>query len=171
MRIGFTEGTLFLNWYRQKKGLVSGRFYGLINFLFSTSGYYDKEITPNNVLFSLDVYKCENVYLSKTFDTYMKCINEGLKNCDIIEICCHPLPFEASNLNVGESLNVSQLHSLFENKKVLLMSCYATLMIEQVNSGNVKNIYPHFPQHCTFIPYDTVYTFFNDLFLNALLIY
>jgi hypothetical protein len=161
MRLGYSEGTLFLNWFCEKNGLTFGKFYGIINCLFSTSGYYDKKITTDNILYNLTQDKCENVYHSEVFEKYMTLIYEGIQNCDLLEICCHPLPFDAPNLNVGEWLNIAKLHSLLENKKVLIMSCYASLMVEQVILGHCHKIYSSFPKNCTFIPYDTIYTFFN----------
>jgi len=87
MRLGYTEGTLFLLWYIRQKHNITRISYELINWLFSTSGYYDNEITGS--YFNFSNTECEKAIQSKTFDGYMQTILNGIKNCDKLLICLH----------------------------------------------------------------------------------
>ena len=171
MRLGFTEGTLFIKWYIHKYGFESYvKDNYMVNFLFSTSGYYDKEIKGN--YFDLTEEECEKVYISEVFNTYMETIMNGLKNCNYLFVCMHCIDpyYKKFTKTLIDDIRpeewictqLNKMYFLMENKRVLIISCYATLMENQVTSGNCNAIYPDFPTKMTIIPYDTLFTFFNN---------
>ena len=66
-RLGWTEGTLFMIWYIQKRGLGDvEKDHNMVNWLFSTSGYYDKQIKGH--YFDLTPEECDKVLNSATFN-------------------------------------------------------------------------------------------------------
>jgi hypothetical protein len=141
----------------------------LFNWLLTTSGYYDKQI--NASFFNLNKEELNKVIESETYNKYMEAIFNGMKNCDYLYICLHTAPFYDKYIeDIKTEMNPSRwqiaeskdMFSLMENKRVLVISCYASLMEEQVKSGNCSSIYPDFPKNTTIIPYDSIYTFFNN---------
>jgi hypothetical protein len=57
--------------------------------------------------------------------------------------------------------NQEKLYSLIENKKVLVVSCFAELISQQYECGNVFKIYNNFPKIKKLFTYCFPYTFFN----------
>ena len=87
MRLGFTEGTSLVYWYMNYKSSQKIVNKQTINWLLSTSGFYDKEITGSYFDFSYE--ECIKVFNSYVFNEYMQNLYNGLLNCDKIAICLH----------------------------------------------------------------------------------
>jgi hypothetical protein len=162
MRIGYTEGTLLLLWYM--KELCSHKdYHSFLNWLLSTSGYYDNNIKGSYFNFEAD--ECLKIINSDVFNSYMKQLYLGLFHCDKLLICSHGICSTLLTQDVkpsdSSSLNIMDIHNLISNKKVLIMSSFAILIEQQVLSGNCRAIYENFPENVIIIPFQTEYTFFN----------
>ena len=78
MRLAFTEGTLFILWFLKRHHDINIKDNGLINWLFSTSGYYDNQFSGS--YFDIKPEECDKILISQTFNTYMETILEDIKN-------------------------------------------------------------------------------------------
>lgn len=169
LRLGLTECTLLLNWFliNTKKDSTIKYDTNLINWLFSTSGFYDKNI--NGTYFDFN-NEFEKICKSKVFNDYFVKLIDYLKNSDYFSICLHKRCFSPrQNELFVDYLNIKNIidekHSLFkkffDNKKVLVVSSFAKLILQQIDSGNCEKIFPNFPKIIKAYAYTTPYTFFN----------
>lgn len=177
MRIGFTETTLlFIHWLEKNKyNVISDDSKSellqskknLINWLCSTSGYYDNNISGS--YFDFDAHDVEN----DIYKEYMYQLSESLMNSDAISFCYHDFNKEIStyknefgNRYSPNNYNVciETLFKVIDNKRVLIISSHAKLVKSQIISGNYKKIYSTVPggHIIDVVDYTTPYTFFNN---------
>jgi hypothetical protein len=106
--------------------------------------------------------------------------HESITDCDFLIPCIHKIKqyyIEEYKNGFIESLNpknidnpqfsvywckYESLYKVIKNKKVLVISCFADLIKNQYDSGNVHKIYQNFPELVSFKTYTFPYTFFNS---------
>ena len=177
LRLGFTESTLLFYYYLENillfdlsknNILISKKC--LINWLYSTSGFYDKSI--NGTYFDFDETeviksRCYNYY----FSNLLKIINECKTD---VQLCFHNLPKELdckkkefiSYLqceNKGEPLThqTSFVHKFVANKRLLIINNLGVLMKQQYENGNLKKI-NDFPEIMSIDYINPGYTWLNN---------
>lgn len=184
IRLGFTETTLLFFWYLDKK-IIDNKCYfndqcNLLNWLCSTSGFYDKEIIGS--YFDFDTSRLK---YNKTYNKYFKKLFHFLKdNNSQIELCFHEIDelqfFKEKFLkkigfkNISKTSynsvknydalnNLNNLNSFMSNKNILIINNLGSLMKQQFDSGNIQKINPDFPTTVKSIQYfENGYTFFNN---------
>jgi hypothetical protein len=175
-RPGYTETTLvFLQYLKSKK--INDNFSEqeedvFINWLYSTSGMYDKKIQGS--------YFDINTQAVKQSDFYQKWIKEyenAIKNCDFLIPLLHNVKYkETHEIEFIDFLNPKNkenkqyynywcnhfvLYPLIDGKKILIISSFAELIKQQLLSGNLNKIFNKFPK----IEIESLqfpYTFLND---------
>ena len=171
LRLGYTETTLlFYYWLITIKKIERVLFseHSLINWLYTTSGYYDKDIAGD--YFNFDSKKCLE---SINYKRYMSNLFEMLHGVNIV-LSFHTLPnsldiYKQEFLNnLSEKNNIleysiykNKFYNIIQNKRVLIINPRARLMQQQYNSGNVHKIYHTFPKVLAIEHYENTYTFFN----------
>jgi hypothetical protein len=181
-RLGMSESSLLFMYYIDKHIVGHNteilKFYrnNILNWLYSTSGFYDLTIKGNYFDFSSE-YK--NIINSKTYNTYFENLLNYIKNteftsfyfkCHQLSHIIHYLPnfFKYINKeNLTQEINKTYIfkniiENNLENKKVLLIHNLSKLMIEQYDNGNIKKINPSFPNVDYIIPFSVGYTFLNN---------
>ena len=134
-----------------------------IKWLYTTSGYYDNTIKGSNMNV---VHRNVDppVYL-----TYLETLLNFIKDSDNFTYLSH-FPADSADvqhmlgfLNIKNSywLTSDKIYEFIANKKVLIISPFAPLFKQQVDSGNCKKIDGNFPQMEKTIYYKNPYTFFN----------
>ncbi len=175
-RIGFTEGTLlFIYWLKNLSNIklseseinhLNVSESSLINWLHSTSGFYDKTISGSYFDFKYQDYNFN------TLNKYLDIIYKSMCNCDVLNICLHNFDDyinihkdafinslqRKSNSNIGKNA----VYDFISNKKVLIVSSFANLVKQQHESGNLKKIFNDYPDITSMIYYTSPYTFFNN---------
>lgn len=171
LRLGFTESTLlFIYWMNNHKHINNAHLnnskQGLIKWLYTTSGYYDK--TKQGNFFNVS-------HTSGDTDTYVKYMDilfDFLKQADIYAIALHKLE-EPNQEHIDEfkqtinpivSTFISQdiVFDFIKDKKILIVSPFSKLMKLQIDNGNWKHIYPNAPTVKNSCVYTFPYTFFNN---------
>ena len=172
IRLGFTETTLlFIHWYENisndKNKSTHYKIINLkknmINWLYTTSGYYDKTIIYNymNV-------KHENDIDPETYNKYFEILLNFVKEADLFVCGIH---YDKNNdeykqfikyLNVKSSYTYDIFYSIVKNRKILIISPFAELFKKQFDSGNCKLIDNDFPDIKKIYYYTNIYTFFNN---------
>jgi hypothetical protein len=177
LRLGLSESTLlFIFWVENYKKinikeenkknnniLEVKKLIG--NWLYTTSGYYDKQIKGS--YFNFGYINDTNIYIE-----YMKTIYNILLNSDMLNLSFHCLS-ECNNNHLIEFKNsfgaklinhISQeiIYDFIKGKNVLFISPFASLIKEQIISGNCKKIYNNFPDVNNIYTYKSEYTFFNN---------
>lgn len=194
IRLGFTETTLLFYWYLNQEN-VCDKFYShnqktMINWLCTTSGFYDKEIIGSYFDFDANQIKHNNTYneyFRRLFDFLKHNNNIQLQLCFhgindtlvpfkkqfLLEIGIKSLHNESSLVNYKpEFINAicgsqtsnlyMDLYSFMQNRNVLIVNNLGSLMKQQFDSGNVKKTNPNFPNNIKSIQYfENGYTFFN----------
>lgn len=177
LRLGFTETTLLFYFYLDTivnddsiKLLYNGSQNGLINWLYSTSGFYDKTIIGD--YFNFDGIKCTE---SVCYNNYMNKLLNIIKKTTIVRLCFHGinqnlikykeqfieyLGIDGSIITGG--CRKEDLYNLIENKKVLIINPLSPLIKEQYDNNNVKYVDSKFPNVENIISYENPYTFFNS---------
>lgn len=82
LRLGFTESTLLFYYYCQVNNINNihtGSHNSLINWLYSTSGFYDKNIEGSYFNFNAEIIKKSNVY-NKYFEKLLDMIKNKNNN-------------------------------------------------------------------------------------------
>ena len=167
IRMGMTESGLIFLTYLSKSGVItdpilkkniSNYIMSLVNWLYTTSGYYDKEVNGNYFNFNYSA-------LNKNFFNFVKDIGSTLENCDKTYMLFHKgfvtdmfqiygnefiNKFSINNLYISNHLKFEdRSQEIFDNikdKKVLIISSFDGLIKKQFESGNVYKIYNKFPQ-------------------------
>jgi hypothetical protein len=171
-RLGFTETTLLFYYYLEN--ILNERKYyedsrdNLINWLYSTSGFYDKKIEGN--YFNFEPEKCLK---SVVYNTYMNTILKIIKQYkNEIILCFHNLPnellpykeqflqyvnYKPNNTYICRDV----LFNFMNSKNVLIVHNMSELYKNQYENGNLKLIYmdcPNIKKICTYLP---GYTYLN----------
>jgi hypothetical protein len=175
LRLGMSESSLLLLYFIEKytsgynsKLLIQNRKH-ILNWLFSTSGYFDTEVKGR--LFDFDK-EYDKIINTKTYNTYFEELLHFIKNnefkefyfkCHDLGVFCKCIPIFYKYINKNQSLYDirSILYKELDNKRVLLMHNLSDLMVERYNKGIIKKIYPEFPNIDIIIPFKIGYTFMN----------
>lgn len=182
VRLGMTETSLiFLTFLSRNVNLepeikkkISRIIMSMINWLYSTSGYYDKSVKGNH--FNFDVKSINSNYFK-----FINHLEEAVGNCEITQIFVHE-GFVMSLLNMYKNdfikkYNITNLKILngtefqdrindiflkMNHKKVLVISSFDKLIKQQFDSGNLKRIYDNFPNIVTLETILFPYCFHNN---------
>jgi len=177
LRLGFTETTLLFYYYLKSKHNIYNKdsIFRLCNWLYSTSGFYDKSIKGS--YFDFDG---EQIIHSSVFNTYFSNLLNLLNNNNImLRLCFHDLPIELNKYRYEflnsihikfDSENDARVSSrghmdmfkFIENQSVLIINNLSMLMKQQYESGNIKKICPNFPNVKNIYFYENACTFFNN---------
>jgi hypothetical protein len=183
IRLGMTEAGLVFLTYLSGSGLIndpilkkniSDSIISLVNWLYTTSGYYDKEVKAN--YFNFDITS-----LNKNFFNFIKDLRLTLENCDRTYMLFHKgfitSLFEKYGKEFIEKFNIKNLiisnHIKFEDrmqeifnhikdKKVLVISSFDGLIKKQYENGNVYKIYDKFPKIKSLDTLKFPYCFLNN---------
>jgi hypothetical protein len=182
VRLGMTESDLlFLSYVsrygnldNETKKRVSKIIMTMVNWLYTTSGYYDKSVKGS--YFNFDV-----TALTLNYSKYIKHLAESVSNCFEARFILHD-GFITNLFNMHKDsflkhYNITnyksvygikfadQIDSVFDlmnGKKILVISSFAGLIKDQYNSGNVYKIYDHFPKVQSVETVKFPYCFFNN---------
>lgn len=176
LRLGYSETTLlFIRWLELNKHnelknkkqlhyLHNGKRH-YINWLYTTSGFYDKTVRGHYFNFSVDEAD------SFTYKRYLDLLMNIVKDSDVLDIRFHLLSPEIDKYQsqfveflrprIARPIDQDLVYAAIANKRVLVVSSFAKLIKLQIISGNCKRIYPQFPEIISVIDYTTPYTFFN----------
>jgi hypothetical protein len=182
-RTGFTEGNLIFIEHLNKnktyhKDLDDLRILD-INRMYSKAGFYDKSIKGN--YFDID---CEKAYQSEVFQKWLSDFSDSLLESDYLEYMSHirkeeklksfrtdlekfikELNKEKNTENIKYKnywIKHESIYKFLENKKILVINSFASLIFKQYSIGNVHKIFPNFPKLLDINYLDFPYTFFND---------
>jgi hypothetical protein len=172
LRLGFTETTLLFYFFLDLLK-VNNRYYvesqkQLINWLYTTSGFYDKKISGS--YFDFNFIKIKN---SKIYNDYFSKLLNLLKdnNNFHLQLCFHKLNDDICNykeqflnyINYYEKQKPIHLFNFLDNKNILIINNLGSLMKYQFESGNLQKIHSNFPKNIKSIQYfENGYTFFNN---------
>jgi hypothetical protein len=165
VRLGMTEfSILFLTFVSRNYNLdkntkqhISQIIMSMINWLYTTSGYYDKSVKGNH--FNFDITAMNSNYFK-----FVNHLEEAVGNCEITQAFIHEGFvmnllnyykndfFNRYNITNFKILNgtefqdrIDDIFSMMNNKKVLVISSFDGLVKKQFESGNLKKIYENFP--------------------------
>jgi hypothetical protein len=184
VRLGMTETELlFLTYvirYQRAfippniKPQISKFIMSMVNWLYTTSGYYDKSVKGN--YFNFDVTALNQNYLK-----YLEHLEISVAGCEQTQIYLHDgLPmslfehfkegfishFKIKNLVLMNGTKFyDRIDSIFERmngKKVLAISSFDGLIQKQYSSGNVYKIYEKFPPLSDLSTVKFPYCFLNN---------
>jgi hypothetical protein len=181
VRLGQTETSLlFLTYFSknfqlepQLKRNISKLILSLLNWLYSTSGYYDKNV--KGTYFDFDV-----TALNKNFFKYIEHLQIAVSNCETTQFFFHDSTMqllkqcqkefiEKFNIRNFTILNgtefqdrIDDILKLFENKKLLVITSFDGLVKQQYESGNLYKIYEKFPKLQNLETYKFPYCFNNS---------
>ena len=178
LRLGYTESTLFLYYFIKNiiKQSINNNFIEsektLINWLYTTSGFYDKKIEGD--YFNFNYEKCIN---SIIYNLYMEKLHESIKNSkktiinfhgqtdtDEYSVNCKKLfidYFSKYTEIILYNQSIEDFFNFIKNKKILIINPFASLMKFQYEKKIMNNIYEYFPFIETIHYYENPYTFFN----------
>jgi hypothetical protein len=167
VRLGMTETELvFLSYVIRNHGAslpsdvkkhISKFILNMVNWLYTTSGYYDKSVKGN--YFNFDV-----TALNQNYIKYLEHLSISIANCEQTQIYLHDgLPMELfkhfrpafeKHFNITNLVLMNgtkfydRIDSIFDKmsgRKVLAISSFDGLIQKQYSSGNVYKIYERFP--------------------------
>jgi hypothetical protein len=167
VRLGMTETELvFLTYVIRYHGdnipsdikkHISKFILNMVNWLYTTSGYYDKSV--KGTYFDFDV-----TAINKNYIKYLEHLSISIANCEQTQIYLHDgLPMELFqyfgsafekhfNITTLVVMNGTKFYdridSIFDKmsgRKVLAISSFDGLIEQQYSSGNVYKIYERFP--------------------------
>lgn len=155
-RTGLTEGTLIYNNWLKSKGLYRRETEDeFIQWLYSSSGWYDTEI--RGTYFDIDV---EQVRSSPLYHRFLTEFHDSLLNSDMIHLMLHG-DYHLNGLEKQDEFrsrftkedycfwkDTPYLKSLVDGKKILVVSSIATLIAEKYPKLDI-------------VPFDTPQTHFN----------
>jgi hypothetical protein len=175
-RPGYTETTLIFLQYLKNKNIkddfVEKEEDVFINWLYSTSGMYDKKIQGSYFDINTEAVRQSNFY-----QKWIKEYEQAIKNCDFLIPLLHNVKYKETHeiefinfLNPKNKENKQYynywcdhfvLYPLIDGKKILVVSSFAELIKQQSLSGNLNKIFNKFPK----IEIESLqfpYTFLND---------
>lgn len=165
VRLGMTEsGLLFLTFASknlqltpEEKKIVGKYILSLTNWLYTTSGYYDKTVPGNN--FNFDIRA-----LNKNFGEYMGHLKTAVDDCKETQFYFHDgfirslyernkiqfqQHFNINNFNLLNdtkfSSRINKVYDEMKGKKILVISSFGKLIKEQYDSGNTLRLGLNFP--------------------------
>jgi hypothetical protein len=142
----------------------------MLNWLYSTSGFYDKRIKGNYFNFDNEYKKILN---SNTYTQYMFLLDYYINKCDNFVFLVHKLPIYLSKykneidqnyfkLKPSVNQKLDHLYNVMDKKRVLIVSSFAELIKERIDSGDCNKIFLKFPHIISTEAFTTPYTFFNN---------
>lgn len=176
-RLGFTESFLLFDYYltnvvKLADYQTNGTY---VNWLHTTSGFYDKTIKGS--YFDFDATKCLK---SEVYNMYFKTLLQILQKFEgEVALCLHNrtdeyfIKYKDSfmkyiNKSVlrcvvmfGEPFK-QLIYNVIENKNVLIINNLGVLMKTQVDNGNLKKCFPNFTNVKNIHYLNPGYTFFNS---------
>ena len=184
IRLGMTESGLLFLFYLLKNNLVNDLeikknitniINSLTNWLYTTSGYYDKTVIGNYFNFN-------NLAINKNLFDFIDHLKITVSNCDKTYLLFHDNRFitelfnkykekfindyNIKNIIISNHLKFEdRLQEVFDNiknKKVLVISSFDGLIKKQYENGNVYKIYEKFPSLITLETLKSPYCFFNN---------
>ena len=165
VRLGMTEFSILLLTFISRnyklepniKQFISRSIISMVNWLYSTSGYYDKSVKGNN--FNFDVTAMNTNYFK-----FINHLEEAVGNCDVTQIFVHEgtimnllnmykndfiQKYNIKNLTILNGTEfqdrISGIFNMMNHKKVLVISSFDGLIKQQFESGNLYKIYENFP--------------------------
>ena len=154
IRLGMTEsGILFILFLKDNS--LSNSYLKLLNWLYTTGGYYDKKVKGN-------YFNFDTTCITDNYNTFIKQVILSIKDAEI-QILFHKHFLNIFPLHKDEFmkhykikkidiLNDTPFEGRLENifsymvyKKVLVVSSFDGLIKHQYDSGNVTRIYNGFP--------------------------
>lgn len=182
VRLGMTETSLiFLTFISRNYNLdpdvkknISKIIMSMVNWLYSTSGYYDKSVIGKN--FDFDFRS-----LNKNYFKFINHLEESIGNCEITQFFIHEgfvmhlfniykndfiKKYNIKNLQILNGTEfqdrINYIFTCMDNKKVLAISSFDGLIKSQYESGNLKKIYKNFPNIITLETIKFPYCFHNN---------
>ena len=182
VRLGMTETSLLFLTFVSKnyklepntKQNISRIILMMVNWLYSTSGYYDKSVPGHH--FNFDVKA-----LNTNFFKFINDLKESVGNCHTAQFFVHEgfvmnllnkykedfiQQYQITNFTI---LNGTEFHdridnifSMMNNKKVLVISSFNGLIKQQFESGNLNKIYSNFPNILQLYTIKFPYCFHNN---------
>ncbi len=172
LRLGYTETTLLFFYYLDKNNITNHKnlemYEMLIQYMCSTSGFYDKQI--NGSYFNFNSTEVKN---SKTYNEYFNNLLNYLKdnNNFYLELCFQNIDDSLLSykedflqyINYYHKQPKIHVYNFIENKNILIINNLGSLIKQQFECGNLKKIYPNFPDNIKSIQYfENGYTYFNN---------
>jgi hypothetical protein len=184
VRLGMTETELiFLTYIIRYQGdkippeikkHISKFILNMVNWLYTTSGYYDKSVKGD--YFNFDV-----TAINKNYTKYLEHLAISVEGCEQTQIYVHDgLPmqlFHHFKEEFSKHFNISNLvlmngtkfydriDSIFDKmngRKVLAISSFDGLIQSQYSSGNIYKIYDKFPRLAGLSTVKFPYCYFNN---------
>ena len=182
VRLGMTEGGLLLMTFVSRhcnpdsltKQHISKGIIGLMNWLYTTSGYYDKTVAGNK--FNFDV-----TALNQNYFKYIKHLEESVSNCESTQFFFHDgfimnlflkhkqQFIEHYNIKNFVLLNgttfserIPLIFSRIAGKKVLVISSFAGLIEKQYETENIFKTGIDFPEISVLNTVNFPYCFLNN---------
>lgn len=163
LRLGYTESTLLLCYWldthcKDESGQLRSVNWLIKKWLCVTSGYYDMNSKPNEILYSqtlkdylsnlLRIVKASDYKIKFHFHPIDRYKERSRKLCDFIEQSSKHSPISFNNF--------------VQNKHILIVNNLGCLMKQQYESGNLQKANKTFPTTVKSIQYfENGYTFFN----------
>jgi hypothetical protein len=183
IRLGMSESTLLFYFYTENVlllELTEDRKKSqacLINWLYTTSGFYDKSIPGEDFSYPYLLCKESPVYMSymtSLMNFFLKNKERGIKNNlhfhDLPEHCKESLDSFKDYINLSDYKNnyiknffsdYKKFCTFIRGRNIVIINPMSELMKQQYLTGNVKKIYPDFPDISSITCYKNPYTFFN----------
>lgn len=175
LRLGLTESTILYHYYNQKYHNIKINDKRIVNWLYSTSGFYDKNIKGNYFNFNNEFDK---ILKSDIFNKYFENLLNILKEDNIkIKLNFHKIfNDEKSIKNKNLFLNKYNYSNkeLIDNKKLfysflkkssnlLVVNNLGVLIKKQFDNKNVFKVDSQFPDNIKSLNfYNTIYSFMNN---------
>lgn len=165
VRLGMTEGGILLLTFVQRycnpdyntNNVINQYIMNLVNWLYTTSGYYDKQVLGNKFNFNYTA-------LNANYHKFLSHLEDSINGCEETQFYFHNgfimnlfLQYKQQFINkyniknlvlLNETKFIDRIPSIFDylqNKKVLVISAFDGLIQGQYESGNVYKIYDNFP--------------------------
>jgi hypothetical protein len=182
VRLGMTETSLvFLTFVSRNYNLepdikknISRIIISMVNWLYSTSGYYDKSVKGNHFNFDFTA-------LNQNYFKFINHLEESIGNCEITQFFVHEgfvmqlfniykndfiKKYNIKNLQILNGTEfqdrIDYIFTCMNNKKVLAISSFDGLIKSQYESGNLKKIYKNFPNITKLETFKFPYCFHNN---------
>jgi hypothetical protein len=182
VRLGMTESSILILTFISKnyilpndiKHTISKILMNMVNWLYSTSGYYDKSVEGKYFNFNYTA-------LNKNFFSMVTDLGTAIENCEISQMFIHEgfvmnlfntykndfiKKFKIKKLSILNGTQfqdrIPYIFDKMNNKKVLVLSSFVKLINQQYESGNLHIIYPNFPNVLSLVTIQTPYCYTNN---------
>ena len=181
VRLGMTESGLVFMFFllktyqfdQEKTVLIKKQILSMVNWLYTTSGYYDKTVRGSHFDF-------DETALNGRFHEFMWHLETAIGDCEETHFFFHPPILEmmmqyqnaftkAYRIRNMVILNgtqftdrIAEVFGYMAGRKVLVVSSFDGLIQSQYQSGNVFKVYDAFPKLASLQTVKTPYTFEND---------